>query len=170
MRKGSILLFICIAFMLAALVAKAQVKSKSFSYVLKRLLSHNVPELPVTAVASSPANYILLDARESDEYKVSHLRNAIHIGYNEFHPEALKGIAKDKPIVVYCSIGKRSENIAQRLMKQGYTKVSNLYGGIFEWVNEGHVVYDMQGKPTVNVQAYNGLWGRFLEEGNKVYQ
>jgi len=33
---------------------------------------------------------------------------------------------------VYCSLGIRSEVIAKKLKKAGYTNVFNLYGGIFE--------------------------------------
>jgi rhodanese-related sulfurtransferase len=169
MRKLSLLIPIAIAFTLTAFIAKAQVKSKSYGMVLKRLLSHKVPEISVSHVALSNNKYILLDARENEEFAVSHIPDAIHVGYKNFNAEAIKSISKDKPIVVYCSIGKRSENITERLMKQGYTNVSNLYGGIFEWMNQGQPVHDMENKRTDKVHAYNWIWGRFLEKGKKVY-
>ncbi len=93
----------------------------------------------------------------------------MYVGYKEFNPEVLKNISKDKPIVVYCSVGKRSENIAEKLINDGYKNVSNLYGGIFEWVNQGHEEYNLTNKKTPNVHAYNFLWGQFLDKGKKVY-
>ena len=59
--------------------------------------------------------------------------------------------------------------IAQRLQKEGFTNVHNLYGGIFEWVNQGHAVYDLNNKPVNKVHGYSRLWGRFVDRGEKVY-
>lgn len=46
-------------------------------------------------------------------------------------------------------------------MEAGYIQVYNLYGGIFEWVNEGHPVFNDQGE-TDKIHAYNKLWGMWL--------
>jgi rhodanese-related sulfurtransferase len=45
---------------------------------------------------------------------------------------------------VYCSIGKRSDEITKMLGEAGFTNARNLYGGIFEWVNQGHPVFNSQ--------------------------
>ena len=37
---------------------------------------------------------------------------------------------KNKPIVVYCTTGFRSEEAYKKLKKIGYTNVYNLYGGL----------------------------------------
>jgi len=59
----------------------------------------------------------ILDAREIEEYEVSHLPEAVYIGYSGFSEERISEKFKDKsvPLVVYCSIGIRSENIAYTL-------------------------------------------------------
>jgi rhodanese-related sulfurtransferase len=150
--------------------SNAEVNNKSFAFVLKQLLSHKVPEISVAKAAASLKAYTFLDAREPEEFVISHLPNAIFIGYKNLGRAALKNVAKHKAIVVYCAMGKRSENIAMRLTKEGYTNVSNLYGGIFEWVNEGHPLYDASNGLTNKVHAYNWLWGRFLDKGEKVYE
>ncbi len=100
---------------------------------------------------------------------MTHLRYTRSIRYNGCDIDAMKGIEKDKHLVIYCSIGKRSEDITRKLKKWGYTNVQNLYGGIFEWVNSGNTVYDLQNKPTDKVHAYGKFWGRFLDKGTKVY-
>ncbi len=111
------------------------------------------------------SNMVILDARERSEYEVSHLPNAVFIGYNNFEKKLVDSLAKDRPIVVYCSIGYRSEKIGEKLQKLGFTKVYNLYGSIFEWVNQGNVVVDKNGQPTKKVHTYNKNWSRWVEDG-----
>jgi len=44
------------------------------------------------------------------------------------------------------------------LVKAGYTNVSNLSGGIFEWVNQGSNVVDDNKRITLKVHAYGSFW------------
>jgi hypothetical protein len=55
-------------------------------------------------------------------------------------------------------------------MNAGYTNIQNMYGGVFEWINDDFPVYDMQGKQTTKVHAYSKAWGIWLKKGDKVYQ
>ncbi|WP_149274675.1 rhodanese-like domain-containing protein [Pareuzebyella sediminis] len=137
---------------------------------LDRLNRGNVPYIQVEELQKRK-NLLVLDTRKKEEYLVSHLKHALWVGYEDFNPEALTEQIKDKSkeIVVYCSIGIRSENIGKKLIKLGFTKVRNLYGGIFEWKNRGYPVYDSEGNETENIHAYNKRWGRLLKKGNKVY-
>lgn len=114
---------------------------------------------------------LFLDTREKEEYNVSHLKNAIWVGYKDFDEAKVLTIIPDKsqPIIVYCSIGVRSENIGERLKKLGYTKILNLHGGIFEWKNKGGEVFNNQNMATDSVHAFSLLWGKLLHEGVKVY-
>ena len=78
-------------------------------------------------------------------------------------------IPKDAILVVYCSVGYRSEKIGEKLKALGFSKVYNLYGGIFEWSNRGYPLVDQKEQPTTKVHAFNKDWGRWLEQGTKVY-
>jgi len=98
------------------------VENKSFNVMLKTLLSHNVKELGVKE-ESIDSNTLFLDAREYLEYNVSHLKNSVWVGYNDFEISRVKNIAKNKKIVVYCSVGYRSEKITEKLIKAGYTNI-----------------------------------------------
>lgn len=149
--------------------SSAQVESKSYALMLDKLLSHTVNEKEVADLVDSRGDYIFLDARELREYEVSHIGDAIYIGYDQFDSTAVADLEKDAKILVYCSVGYRSEKIAERLMAMGYSDVHNLYGGIFEWKNRGLEVVDQNGV-TDNVHAYSKTWGIWLEEGNKVYE
>jgi 3-mercaptopyruvate sulfurtransferase SseA len=71
---------------------------------------------------------------------------------------------------VYCSVGYRSEKVSEQLRQAGYQTVYNLYGGIFEWKNQGHPVVNAEGEPTERVHAYNRSWGVWLKKGDKVYR
>ncbi len=144
------------------------VQNKSYSAMLKALLSHNVKEIGVKE-ARNDSTAVFLDAREKKEYDVSHLKNATWVGYDDFNMNRVKGISKDKKIIVYCAVGYRSEKITEKLTKAGYANVINVVGGIFEWKNLGYPVVDNTGKETEKIHAYSKTWGIWLNSGEKVY-
>ena len=113
---------------------------------------------------------VYLDARESEEYEVSHLPGAIHLGYRRPDYSRLDGLSNDTPLVVYCTIGYRSESMAEELKSRGFTQVYNLYGSIYAWILAGNPVVDENG-PVQRVHTYNGKWGNFLPDSlvTKVY-
>lgn len=115
---------------------------------------------------------IILDAREKKEFEVSHIPSAKFIGFDYFTSEEkeLQKINKDAAILVYCSIGIRSEKIAEKLKKEGFTNIKNLYGGIFEWKNKGYPVFDSTGRKTENVHVFSKQWRKWLKTGNPVYE
>ena len=90
-------------------------------------------------------------------------------GYDNFQEDLLSKLDKEKPVVVYCSVGYRSERIGERMQKAGFTAVYNLYGGIFQWTNEGNKVENTHGKPTAKVHGYNKNWSQWIFKGEKVY-
>lgn len=148
-------------------VGQGKVSDPEFAALLEGLLSHNVPELTVPEAAARQ-QALFLDARAAPEYEVSRIPGAVWVGYQEFDISALDSIPKDQPVIVYCSVGYRSERISRKLLKAGYTQVSNLYGGIFEWVNQGHPVQDSLGE-TTRVHAYNRSWSKWIRRGERTY-
>ncbi len=149
---------------------QSQVNNPAFNVLLKSMLKESVPTISVAELSESKTDEItFLDAREKSEYNVSHLKNAVWVGYDDFNLGRVKSLDKNKPLVIYCSIGVRSEKIGEKLQEAGFKNVKNLYGSIFEWVNEGHPVYDNSGKETIKVHAYNKKWGVWLKKGEKVY-
>lgn len=154
--------------LISNLLNAQEVKSKSYKLMLNALLNHSVPELSITDVVEGDA--VFLDARELNEFQVSKIAASLWVGYDDFSMERIKGIAKDQEIVVYCSVGYRSEKIAEKLMEAGYSKVSNLYGGVFEWMNQDQEVVDSAGVKTEKVHAFNLVWGVWLNKGKKVYK
>jgi rhodanese-related sulfurtransferase len=150
---------------------QAQVESGVFNVLLKAMLKETVPTISVDELAKRDLKKItLLDARSKEEFEVSHLKDARWVGYDDFDLSRVKGLNKDEEIVIYCSIGVRSEKIGEKLQKAGFKNVKNLYGSIFEWVNTGNTVFGPDGKPTEKVHAYNKKWGVWLNKGEKVYE
>lgn len=143
----------------------------SISEVLKKYNSESIPYISVNELNEAYSNTVILDARENSEFNVSHLQNAIHVGYDNFKLSEIKNQIKntDTQIVVYCSIGVRSEDIAEKLNEAGYTNVYNLFGGIFEWKNHDFTVYNNDDQPTEKVHVYSKTWGEWLLKGIKVY-
>ena len=157
-----------LALLLASPFARGQeVKSKAYGLMLSALLTRDVPEVGV-ADAAAMEGALFLDTREWKEFEVSHIQDARWAGFDTFQLDRLDGIPTDRPIIVYCSVGYRSEKITRRLRKEGFSRVYNLYGGLFEWVNRGNPVFDAQGS-TKKVHAYDAFWGRWLKRGQKVY-
>lgn len=152
-------------------LSQKMVQRPAFNTMLKSLLDHSVPERSVNQVKQliDKGNTKILDAREKDEYSISHLRNSIWVGYNDFSIERLEGISKDDTIVVYCSVGYRSEKICEKLIALGYKHVFNTYGGIFEWVNRGNTVVNNENQEMQKVHTYNKTWGVWLQKGIKVH-
>jgi rhodanese-related sulfurtransferase len=105
---------------------------------------------------------LVLDARKSEEFSVSHLRYAINVPDDVQVLEALKDHPKDTPIVAYCSVGYRSSQLAEKLKAQGFTNVVNLEGSIFQWANEGRPLYQND-QPVTQVHQYDKKWGEMLK-------
>lgn len=137
---------------------------------LERYNDGTVPYISTGELAGSD-NYAVLDTRARKEYQVSHLKNAIWVGYSGFELDRVSRAYPDKstPLVVYCSVGVRSEDIGEKLLAAGYTNVRNLYGGIFQWKIDGYPVFDRFGQPTSKVHAYSKHWGALLNNAEKVY-
>ena len=140
-------------------------QSEDFDTMVRGYASEKVELVFPTDITDST---LVLDAREREEYEVSHIPGARFVGYDDFEIEALVDVDKSRPIIVYCSVGYRSGKVAELLQEAGYTEVSNLYGGIFYWVNTDHPVVDEKGS-TTRVHTYNKQWGTWLTKGEKVW-
>ena len=142
---------------------------QGFEQMVDGLLDHSVTEVRVNELTQKP-EALLLDAREKGEFKVSHLEGARWIGYDDFDMGRVADIPKDQEIVVYCSVGYRSEKISEKLQEAGFTNVANLYGGIFDWVNNDQPVVDKKEQPTNEVHPYDENWGQWVFKGEKHYK
>lgn len=150
----------------------ARCQTKDYKEKLESLYNHTVPLISSKDLAIELENglpVVLLDTRSVVEYEISHLKGSHLIDFDHFVENKVKDIPLDSKIVVYCSVGYRSEKIGEKLLKLGYKDVKNLYGGIFQWKNEGFEVMNEQSMETDSVHTYNKSWSKWLEKGIKVY-
>lgn len=111
---------------------------------------------------------VLLDARQPEEYAVSHLPGARRVdpGASAF-PE-LDSVDAATPVIVYCSVGYRSARVTEQLREQG-VKAYNLRGSIFRWANEGRPVV-REGQVVREVHPYDSTWGDLLDEDLRAFE
>lgn len=147
----------------AQYVKTASCADPAFDKKVDSYLSYTSPVINVKDAFNNKSNYIFLDAREFEEYKVSHIPGSRFIGYDDFSIHSVNDLSKESKIIVYCSIGYRSEKIATKLKKAGFKKVYNLYGSIFEWVNEGYEITDNSGKSSNRIHTYNKKWSQWVK-------
>ena len=143
-----------------------------YRQLLRTLYRGTVPTVPVAALAlelRQPQPPLLLDVRTAAEFRVSHLAGARFVAYDSIAHATFADLDRATPVVVYCSMGVRSERLGERLHALGFGRVRNLYGGLFEWVNEGQPVENAAG-PTLDVHPYSTFWGSWLRRGHKAYE
>ena len=158
--------------MLVVFASGAAFSQTPFDIKLKSLYRNTVPLIQAHVLHQrllSNEPIVLLDTRSVEEFKVSHLHGALFLDYRRFTKHQVDTLNRNVPIVVYCSVGYRSERIGEKLIALGFRNVANLYGGIFEWVNKGNAIVDANGKPTLKVHTYNENWSQWLTKGVKVY-
>jgi rhodanese-related sulfurtransferase len=160
---------VCLALLALACSATAQ---SDYDKKLKSLYRNTVKTIRPAELKSLLAKgekVVLLDTRAPEEFNVSHLNGARFLNYNSYSTEDLKKLSKTEKIIVYCSVGYRSERVGEKLQKLGYQNVYNIYGGIFEWKNEGLPVVNNQNNATDSIHTYNKNWSKWLIKGIKVY-
>ncbi|WP_133273185.1 rhodanese-like domain-containing protein [Hymenobacter radiodurans] len=147
--------------------------SPAYRQMLKTLYRETVPTIQPAALAdllrAKSQKVVLLDTRTPAEYKVSHLTGAKFVNFDSFEKNEFTGLSRDQTVVVYCSVGARSERVGERLKALGFRDVRNLYGGVFQWVNEGRPIYNAAG-PTRQIHPYSALWSVWLRQGEQVYK
>jgi len=123
---------------------------------------HHITTAELAAQMKSENPPAILDIRELEEYETSHLPNARHLlpqSSDAQIKELLSVIPTNRPLVLYCSVGYRSSNMARKLKSLGRDNVSNLEGSIFAWAVDGHSL-----KPKRQVHPYNWFGGRLISD------
>ena len=147
---------------------RATCQNEAFDKEVEKTINFTVPTISVSELKKELNEVYLFDTRSKEEFEVSYIPNAQYLGYWNFDKEALKDIPKDSKIVLYCSIGYRSEKMGEKMQKMGFSNVHNLYGSIFEWVNQGNEVVNENSTPVKKVHTYNRQWSEWVKEGSAV--
>lgn len=116
----------------------------------------------VQAIQKKKGKIIFLDSRELKEYQVSHMSAAVWVGYDNIDWTKIDKQDKTSMIVIYCSVGYRSGKLTEQLKKKGFTNVKNLYGGLFNWANNGGNIVNTMGVDTKEIHGYNKTWSKWV--------
>ncbi|MFM1950531.1 MAG: hypothetical protein RL418_218 [Actinomycetota bacterium] len=93
---------------------------------------------PAKAKEAQDQGAMLIDVRESHEYRSGHAPGAKHISVQVIE-RRLGEIPKEREIIVVCQSGMRSQKAADILSRNGY-KVLNVSGGMIGWQRAGQKV------------------------------
>lgn len=148
-------------------ILSTSAQESAFEAMVDGLISDHVPVLRVKELQTIP-NIILLDTRTKAEYDVSRIEHAVWVGEKDWDLKFLKKISPEQTVVVYCSVGYRSEKLVKKLVRLNFEKVFNLYGGIFDWVNQGNPVENARGK-TDSIHGYDEKFASWIEKGVVIF-
>ncbi len=164
MKTFSLILLLLIGFQTIA-------QEETFDEMVKTYYKNTVPLIYPNQLYKkmlSGEKMYILDTREGKEYEVSSIQNAIHVGFLGFNTRKVSDFDKNRTVIVYCTIGARSETVGEKLQKDGFKNVYNLYGGLIYWKNQGYKVYQQKEESNF-VHVYSKKWGKWLTVGKPVY-
>ncbi|MFZ1614980.1 MAG: rhodanese-like domain-containing protein [Holophaga sp.] len=83
---------------------------------------------------------LLVDVRTEAEYKDRHIPGTDALIPLQELAQRIHELEpwKGKPILLYCRSGNRTQQAAKLLQKHGFTDVTDLKGGIQEWISKGY--------------------------------
>jgi len=92
----------------------------------------NVDSPTAQEMLKEHAEIYLLDVRTPQEYFQTRLAGAHLIPIDEFLVR-IEEVPTDRPLLIYCTVGARSSQVAEYLARKGYPDVYDLRGGIEAW-------------------------------------
>ena len=99
-----------------------------------------IPQVGVaeTVTLINRRDALVLDVRTQTEFGTGHVLSARHIPLGDLKARLAElDKFRDRPIVVQCASGNRSQGAAKILKDSGFKEVFNLQGGIGAWVQAG---------------------------------
>ena len=133
--------------------------------------------------AMADPDAIVLDTRNDYEIALGKFKGAVDLDTKEFRdfPDKVRAanLAKDKPVLMYCTGGIRCEKALLELEEQGFENVRQLEGGILNYLKEFpdrafegecfvfdyRVAVDQQLRPTTRYGPLSALWPTGVGEG-----
>ncbi|MER5768918.1 rhodanese-like domain-containing protein [Streptomyces sp. NPDC001985] len=109
----------------------------------------NFAPLPSVEAAAVPADGLVLDVREDDEWAAGHVEGALHVPMSGFvarFGEVTEAVADGRRAHVMCRVGGRSAQVTQYLVQQGIDAV-NIEGGMIAWDAAGRPMVTDNGTP-----------------------
>ena len=86
--------------------------------------------------ADSGPSPLLVDVREPNEYAAVRAEGAVLLPLSRFLADH-GSLPRDRPLLMICASGARSNNAAAYLLQQGWPDVVNVAGGTIAWERAG---------------------------------
>jgi glyoxylase-like metal-dependent hydrolase (beta-lactamase superfamily II)/rhodanese-related sulfurtransferase len=112
-------------------------------YLAGGILEWNRAELPLATIEQIAVGELdariregragrVIDVRRPGEWQAGHTANAVHLPLNTLSQSAA-AFPKDQPVVIICASGYRSSIATSLLEQQGFSRVTNVVGGMAAW-------------------------------------
>lgn len=92
--------------------------------------------LPEQIPAEDWKNIYVVDTRDADQYRVSHIPGAVNIEWRQVLGRRAE-LPSDKMVLVYCNTGTLSAQAGFALRVAGMDNVRILQGGLIDWKAKG---------------------------------
>jgi rhodanese-related sulfurtransferase len=99
-----------------------------------------------TGLAERRGEVQVVDCREPYEWVAGHIEGSIHLPLNAILAGSTGALESDRPVVVVCRSGNRSELASLMLQARGF-EAHNLERGLEEWQAEGRELVTDDGRP-----------------------
>jgi rhodanese-related sulfurtransferase len=81
------------------------------------------------------ADAVVIDLRDKKEFSAGHIASAVNLPYASFANRTGEfNQYKERPVVLVCKMGQHSSAIGGKLIKEGFSDVKRLSGGMTEWM------------------------------------
>ncbi|MDA3781015.1 MAG: rhodanese-like domain-containing protein [Bacteroidales bacterium] len=95
---------------------------------------------------------LLLDVRLFTEYRKKRIKNSIYAGTKDELIRIIKNIDKEIPILVYCTMGKRSVTVCKILINEfDFKNVYNLQNGLQNWLKQDYPIDKSRIKRNISI-------------------
>nr|WP_315151001.1 thioredoxin domain-containing protein [uncultured Flavobacterium sp.] len=112
---------------------------------------------PFYTKIKSEKNPQIIDARGAEEFALNHINGAVNFNQqSENYAKSAARLDKSKPVFIYSIGAGRSVTLTKELLKNGFTEVYNLEGGIANWIGGGKPFY-ANSKSKLSIAEYKKI-------------
>ncbi|MGQ7946575.1 thioredoxin domain-containing protein [Flavobacterium sp. WC2509] len=149
-------------------ILKNSIKAFVFLFTIAGFAQNqNTFTLPIDsfyAKVKEQKNPQIIDARSSDEFAINHINGSVNFNLEtKNYAEYVARLDKSKPVFIYSIASGRSGQLAKELLKNGFSQVNDLQGGIAAWIGAGKPFYS-NSKSKLTLAEYK----KIIAENNTV--
>lgn len=99
----------------------------------------------------------IIDARSPEEFAINHINGAVNFNLETVnYAQYVAKLDKSKPVFIYSIGAGRSGQLANELLKNGFSEVHDLEGGIAAWIGSGKPIF-FNSKSKLSLEEYQKI-------------